>query len=50
MQSRFFITYLVFLAFLHKIDDEGLKKFRQEIELFPVGIELTTLPVTGLEV
>ena len=47
MQSKFsFVTHLAFLAFLHKFDMEGLKKFQEEIKLPPVGIELTTLTIS----
>ena len=38
------------LAFLYKIDHSGvLKKIQQKIELLPVGTELTTPTMTGLE-
>ena len=45
-----FNTNLAFLTFLHKIDNKGFKKFLQKIKLPPVGIELTTPTINGLEV
>ena len=41
-------TNLTFLVFLYKIDNRVLK-FQQKIKLPPVGIELTTPTITGLE-
>ena len=46
---RFHNTILAFLTFLYKIDIEGFKKFQQKIKLPPMGIELTTSTVKGLE-
>ena len=43
-----FFVFNTNLTFLYKIDIEGFKKFEQK-KLPPVGFELTTAAVTGLE-
>ena len=45
-----FNTNLAFLTLLYKNDIEGFQKFQQKINLPPVGIELTTPTINGLEV
>ena len=40
---------LAFLTFLYKIGIKGFKKFQQKIKLSPVGIELKTPTIYGLD-
>ena len=48
-QTIGFFVFITNLTFLYKIDIEGFKKFQQKIKLPPVGFELTTAAITGLE-
>ena len=45
---RFFV-FNTNLTFLYKIDIEGFIKFQPKIKLLPMGFELTTAAITGLE-
>ena len=50
MASIGFFVFNTNLTFVYKIDIEGFKNFQQKIKLPPMGFELTTEAITGLEV
>ena len=44
-----FFVFNTNLTFLYNIDIKGFEKFQQKIKLPPVGFELPTAAITGLE-